>query len=125
MVQEPVLLDKQERAILVKAFREAFDRNGVTPIVISCDAVHVHLLARFPDEGIRTRVAVAKRHSTFRLKKCGRSGKVWARRCGVHPVRDRRHQVATFGYILKHKDKGALVWTFRQEQGSDLSMELL
>ena len=34
--------------------------------------------------------------------------------CRVLPVRDRRHQVNVFHYILKHRNQGAWTWDYRQ-----------
>jgi hypothetical protein len=36
--------------------------------------------------------------------------------CGVKPVKDRRHQVHAFRYVLEHAKQGAEVWSFRDSE---------
>ena len=83
-------------------------------IVLSLDAIHFHLLARFRDKQVRPLVARAKRHATYFLRARGHIGKLWSGKGKVTPVSDRKHQVNVFNYITRHADQGAWLWTFRQ-----------
>jgi hypothetical protein len=51
--------------------------------------------------------------SNFTAKDHGYRGKLWAVRCKVTPIEDRKHQLNTFYYILDHINEGAWVWDFR------------
>jgi hypothetical protein len=42
-------------------------------------------------------------------------GGIWGKACGVEPINDRAHQVNAFNYILKHRERGAFVWSFRDQ----------
>ena len=58
-------------------------------------------------------MGVAKRHAWFIARDRGWVGQLWAKRNHAEPIEDRRHQVNTFNSIVRHKEEGAWVWTFR------------
>ena len=76
--------------------------------------IHLHLLGRFPNPQVRPVVGRAKKHAYFELHDQGFVGHLWGNGSNVVPIKDRKHQLNVFGYIARHKDKGAWVWTFRE-----------
>ncbi len=48
------------------------------------------------------------------LESRGFVGRLWGNGSNVVPIKDRQHQLNVFGYIARHKDKNAWVWTFRE-----------
>jgi len=111
--KDPIYFDDAQRAAAGRALVEKLLQTGAELLVLSQDACHYHLLARFPDGEARRRVGVAKKHASHVLRTYGLEGRVWARRCRALPIRDRTHQLNTFHYIENHKTNGAWVWTFR------------
>ena len=111
MAEDAVSLNAAHREIAGKAMVAFLVARGFEVIVLSCDAIHFHLLSRFPDGDVRRQVGHAKVNASYRLRDAGRKGKVWALSCGVRPIADRPHQVRVFNYIREHKDVGAWVWT--------------
>jgi len=87
--------------------------QDVELIVLAINAIHYHLLARFPPSQVRQFVGRAKKHAYHVLRGHGHRGKLWAIRCHVLPITDRSHQVTAFEYIRGHGRKGAWVWTYR------------
>lgn len=114
MSREPVRLDRSQREVVVKSVVETLANRKVEVLCLALDGHHLHLLARFVRGNPRDEVGIAKRTSWNALREKGHAfpGGVWARSCGAHPIKDRKHQVATFRYILKHRSRGATVWTF-------------
>jgi REP element-mobilizing transposase RayT len=98
---------------------------GAETIASCVGAEHYHLLTRFLDADVRGRIGRAKKNASHILRAHGLPGTVWAKRCGVHPIQDRQHQVNVFQYILDHAQDGAWTWDYRKpvpplRGGSDL-----
>ncbi len=111
MTQPAVHLNDVERRIVLDAFVGSLKSDGVEVIAVAVDGHHFHVLLRCPERDPRQWVARAKGRSARRLIRDGRrTGKVWGIRCAVKPIMDRRHQVTTFWYILRHAEQGAAVW---------------
>lgn len=114
MKSSPVLLDDDEKRIAGQAMVEMLMDQGVELLVLSLDAVHCHLLARFGNLLSRQAVGRAKKHAYHILVDRGRQGRVWEKKCRTLPVRSRSHQLNVYQYILDHATKGAWVWTFKE-----------
>ena len=115
----PVRLSPSQRAIVGKAMVEMLTRQGIEVLALSMDAVHCHLLARFPDGRVRALVGRAKKHAAFQLHTCGHTAKVWERFSHAVPIADRAHQVSAFRYIANHAGNGAWAWTCRDTGNGD------
>lgn len=121
-------LMKRERVVLTPAAREAavallaksLQDDGVEVIAVCVGAKHWHVLARFspPDAPFvtadrrgRRLIGRAKGRSAVAMSKQGlvAPGGVWAARCRIKPVTDRKHQVRVVRYIAEHKKKGAAI----------------
>ena len=110
----PVHLDAERREIAGRALVEMLVMQEIEVLALCVDAVHFHLLARFPDGKVRPCVGRAKKHAYHCLRDRRHVGKLWGRLCHVKPVSDRSHQVKVFNYIRNHENKRAWVRTFRQ-----------
>jgi hypothetical protein len=109
----PVQLKPAQRELVGRALVEMLLKQEIELIVLAMGAVHLHLLARFPDKEVRRRVGRAKKHAYHLLLDEGFVGKLWERRANVVPIKDRQHQLNVFHYIVRHRDQGAWAWTFR------------
>ncbi len=115
--QAPVVLQPEWRPIVGAAIRDKLQTLGAQVLCVRMSANHLHLLAKMPDGNIpRLWVGQAK-HATFLGKAQGWTAKLWAVRCKVGPVEDRKHQVNVLYYILAHKREGAWTWSFRESPG--------
>jgi hypothetical protein len=71
----------------------------------------VHVLAKLPPtETPRHWMGLARKNATFAAHARGWQGNVWAKRGKEILIRDRRHQLAVYRYILRHASQGAWVW---------------
>lgn len=114
--QPAVVLPVEFRAAVGGAVVERLIQCGAQVLALSCSGQHVHLLAKMPGGEVpRQWVGRAKMHATFILRRLGWAGELWAVRSKIIPVRDRRHQLNVFNYVLDHATEGAWVWDFRQQ----------
>jgi len=109
----PIHFDPTQREIAANAMVEKLLADEIEAIALSIDDHHFHMLARFRDHRPRHWVGRAKMHSSMILRDYGLPGGAWAVGCRTLPIRDRRHQINVFNYIVKHRQQGAAVWTFR------------
>ncbi len=125
--QEPVRLDMEWREIVGGAVRERLIGLGSQVIAIGMSATHVHVQVQLPPAQARQWTGFAKRHAWFVARDRGWIGQLWAKRSRAEPIRDRKHQENTFAYIVRHRNEGAWVWTFRdglpESQKSQKSQE--
>ena len=112
--QLPVHLDAQQRGMAGRALVEMLLHQEIELLALSVDPIHFHLLGRFPDSEVRPKVGRAKKHAYFNLRDHGLQGTFWEDGSDVVPITGRRHQLNAFGYIGRHGDRGAWVWTFRE-----------
>lgn len=115
---QPVLLSKdQQKIVCHRLVHSLLDRDHRV-LIAGVGGMHAHLLVELPGDHVQARyeVGIAKKSASQAIRHLIK-GRVWARGCGLKPIRDERHQRNTFLYIQRHADKGAYVWTFRDEQG--------
>jgi len=115
MKRDPVRIAAELRQFIVNALAEKLTQDGIEVIVVSVDAKHFHILARFADHNPRHWVGRAKKHASHSVRQHGlrtEEGGLWAKRCHAEPIADRAHQVFAADYILKHFKKGAGIWRF-------------
>lgn len=115
MKHPPVRLTPSRRAVVGNAMVEMLVHQGIEVLALSMDAVHCHLLAKFPADHVRALVGRAKKHAAFQLRACGHTGKLWERFSHAAPIADRAHEVTAFRYIGNHTEKGVWAWTFRDD----------
>jgi hypothetical protein len=112
--QDPVRLEPNWWPIIGAAVRDKLIELGTRLLALSQGATHMHCLGKMPGGPVpREWVGRAKVASNFKAKEHGYTGKLWAVRCKVNPIKDRPHQINTFFYILNHIKEGAWVWDYR------------
>lgn len=115
MTQDVVRLSPEWRAVFGPALLEKLQEFGAQVLCVALSATHAHVLAKMPGGDVpRQWLGRAKMHATFTGKDRGWTGKLWAVRGKVNPIKDRQHQLNTFYYILRHVREGAWVWDFRK-----------
>lgn len=112
-----IVLDPLQREIAGYAIQKTLAKHSHTCLVLAVGGMHVHMLVELPDDLQMAKDAIgyAKISASMRLMK-DLPGKVWARRGNLKPIRDEEHHRNTFQYILDHREEGAWVWTFRDDQ---------
>lgn len=116
MKQPAVVLPPEWRKVVGEAVRDRLTQEGAQVLCVSVSGQHVHLLAKMPPALARHWVGLAKKHTTFVLHAAGWEGLVWAKRSKETSVKDRKHQLNVFHYILRHAEQGAWTWSFRDSQ---------
>ncbi len=106
--QPPVHLTALQRAIAGRAMVETLASQQIEVLVVSLDAIHFHVLGRFPGSQVRPVVGRAKKHAYFALHNHGFIGRLWGDGSNVVPIADRKHQLNAFDYITAHRAKGAV-----------------
>ncbi|WP_428938584.1 transposase [Fontivita pretiosa] len=115
MKRNPVRMMSELRTFVANSVAEKLRQDGIQALIVSVDATHVHVLARFPDHNPRHWIGRAKKHASHLVRQHGLridAGGLWAKRCHCDPIADRQHQLNTFRYILDHARRGARVWRF-------------
>jgi hypothetical protein len=109
--EPPVRIAAKWRPKIGRPLEEKLRRAGAFVLCIAVSSQHVHVLAKLP-LGAKPRIwmGLAKKHATFEVRKSGWQGKLWAKRGKELPVKNRRHQLKVYRYILDHRAQGAWVW---------------
>lgn len=113
MKDTAVSLDRSQRGIACREMAAKMLALHIELIALAVDDHHYHILARFPDHRPRLWVGRAKYHSSMVLRGAKSHARIWASGCRALPIRDRAHQRNAFNYIIRHRMRGAAVWTFR------------
>jgi hypothetical protein len=111
----PTVLTVEQREIVCLAIRERLAMLDVLVVCVAMGRCHGHVLAKFPLGDAREPIGVAKRHAWYCLREIGWSGRLWAKRCGVKSIHDRKHQLNVYRYILEHEREGAFVWAWHRD----------
>jgi len=113
----PVIFIPEQRALVGIALRDKLQSLGGFVLCFSVAGQHVHILVKLPAGLARSWMGNAKLHAWFELRdKCGWIGQMWGKRGKELSVRDRRHQLNVYRYILDHAKDGAWVWTWMDEK---------
>jgi hypothetical protein len=113
--QEPVAWTPEWRKIVGGALVARLQHLGAFVLCAAVSRQHVHILAKVPRRQARLWSGLAKKHAWFIARDHGWVGKMWGKRGKQAPVRDRRHQVNVYRYILDHKKEGAWVWCWKKK----------
>jgi REP element-mobilizing transposase RayT len=114
MKNPAVFLEQFARRIVCQAMVQELLSQQIELLALCVDDHHFHLLARFPDHQPRHWIGKAKRRASLAMQGYKKGERLWALKFRALPVNDRRHQINVFEYILRHKQQGAVVWTFRE-----------
>jgi hypothetical protein len=60
-----------------------------------------------------------KKYAWFEMRDKGWKTKLWGKRGKFLRVRDRKHQLNVFYYILRHGEQGAWVWYYTPPKDAD------
>lgn len=114
------LLPVECREIVSRKIRKTLENHFVQTLIISVGGMHVHLLAELPSDRKEAKrlIGIGKKSASQALSQ-QLPGRIWARDCGLKPILDEIHHRNTFQYILRHKEEGAYVWTFRDPFSSE------
>jgi REP element-mobilizing transposase RayT len=115
---EPVSLNSVQRETVGKALKERLDELDASVIAVSVSSQHIHILVKLPPTLVRTQVGDAKKHAWFTLRDTGWTTKLWGKRGKYLRIRDRKHQLNVYYYILRHAEQGAWVWHYVRGEGS-------
>ncbi|MBI1900138.1 MAG: hypothetical protein HYS13_03350 [Planctomycetia bacterium] len=110
MKHDVVMLPPPMRPIVGAALRDRLNGLGGLVACLAVGARHVHVLARMPLGRAKEFRAAAKRHAWFAARDAGWKEKLWGKRGKIVPIKDRRHQLNVFRYIVQHAKQGAWVW---------------
>jgi hypothetical protein len=121
MKRNRVELTPEQRELACMLMAEALHHHKVELIDICVSKKHWHCLARFCGldqennwkRSPRHLMGIAKKHSARVMSDEGHveRGGVWAVRCKVLPIRNRKHQLNVAKYIPDHAKKGAAVYS--------------
>jgi hypothetical protein len=112
--QEPVAWSPQWRAIVGGAVVARLQHLGAFVLCAAVSRQHIHILVKLPRQQARPWSGLAKKHAWFIARDQGWVGKMWGKRGKQDPVRDRRHQLNVYRYILDHEKQGAWVWCWNK-----------
>ena len=73
-------------------------------LVLSLDAIHFHLLGRFPNPAVRPMVGRAKKHAYFELHDQGFVGRLWGTGANVVPISDQKTPTERFRLHQRPQD---------------------
>jgi hypothetical protein len=105
------------------ALWQEFTRQGAWVLVIAVASQHVHVLVKLNRGQHRQLTGRAKRFATLALKERGWQGHLWGVRSKAVLIRDRRHQVNAFRYIVNHAREGAWVRIWKQEPNGPCAVD--
>jgi hypothetical protein len=114
--QEPVEWTPAWRGIVGGALVARLQHLGAFVLCAAVGRQHSHLLVKLPCDQARHWSGLAKKHVWFIARDRGWVGKMWGKRGKQIPVRDRRHQLNVYRYILDHAKEGACVWSWKKRQ---------
>ena len=114
--QEPVAWTPEWWALLGGALVGRLQQLGAFVLCAAVGRQHAHLLAKLPRRQARPWSGLAKKHAWFVARDRGWVGKLWGKRGKQGPVRDRRHQLNVYHYILDHVKEGAWVWCWTRKK---------
>jgi len=118
MKRDPEKIAGELRRFVVNAVAERLLQDSIQVLIVSVDACHLHVLARFPDHHPRHWIGLAKKHTSHSSRQQGlrdQPGGLWAKRCEAKPSADREHQLSAFNYIFDHHKRGGKLWRFDRD----------
>ena len=124
MKRDAVSLNLQEQQIVLDCFEDSLLMNEIPIAVMSVSATHAHILARFVRgrttlsgkpiaDPPRHYFGIARKRAARQLSDEGliSPGGVWSKSTTIVPIADERHFNNVLGYITRHEEEGAVIWT--------------
>jgi REP element-mobilizing transposase RayT len=113
---QPVILPYDLRTVGCDRIVQTLLSRKHRVLVLSVGGMHIHALAELPNDhaGSRHEIGVVKKSASQAISH-RITGNIWAKGCGLKPIRNEEHQRNTYLYIKRHIDEGSYLWTFRDE----------
>jgi hypothetical protein len=111
--QEPVEWTPDGRGMVGSALVSRLQELGAFVLCAAVARQHVHLLVKLPRAQARHWSGLAKKHAWFVARESGWTTKMWGKRGKQAPIKDRRHQLNVYRYIMNHAKEGAWVWCWK------------
>ncbi len=107
-----ITLDEQARTQIGLSIISHFQLLRQRLLALAVASWHVHLLARMSADScvVKSDIGRIKRTASLAVNET-LPGRVWARGCGLAPIRDEAHQRHAYHYILAHRLEKAWVWS--------------
>ena len=109
-----VMMSQAMRETVGILFLQSLQKAQVRVLALAVAGCHLHTLVELPTDPQQARriIGRCKEQVTRKLQRPD-GGKFWASGGKFQPIRDEKHHRATYDYILRHRDEGAWVWTYR------------
>jgi len=114
----PVILTQPQRVIVGDTLRRRLEELNSTVACFTISGQHAHVLVKLPPSETRILIGEAKKTAWFAMREAGFPERLWAKRPKCDPVKDRRHQLNVYHYILRHEAEGAYVWKYSDAYGA-------
>ena len=124
MRRDTVSLNIQQQQIVLDCFEDSLLMNEVPIAIMSVSATHAHILVQFIRgrktlsgkpiaDPARHYFGIARKRAARQLSDEGliAPGGVWSKSTTIVPIEDERHFNNVLGYITRHKEEGAIIWT--------------
>ncbi|MBB6430552.1 transposase [Algisphaera agarilytica] len=112
--RQATVIPSHLRETVGRTFVDHLRRLNHRLLVISVSGMHAHLLVELPKAFGTADHEIGRCKQAVALRVRGQiDQKLWAKGCGVKPIRDAGHQRNTLAYIERHGHEGAWVWSFR------------
>jgi hypothetical protein len=111
MQRDPVRIDVATAELVLGHVVKSL-HNDQQPVRVAClNDRHLHTLVRVDDHRVRHWVGRAKDRAAHAASSAGvvAEGGIWAKRCGVKPIREKMHLQRVIKYIADHIHEGAVV----------------
>ncbi len=114
---QPVDLPPEVRPLIGQTFVCKLKELGYRAIAICVDHWHVHFLAELPIDikQAKTIVGQCKGLASHKVKD-RLPGRIWAGGGSFELIKTQAHHRRAFEYIVRHREQGAWVWTYRDTE---------
>ena len=124
MSRDAVSLNVQQQQIVLNCFEDSLLINEIPIVIMSVSPTHAHILVQFfrgrttlsgkpIADPARHYFGIARKRAARQLSEKGliAPGGVWSKSTTIVPISDKRHFDNALGYIIRHKEEGAIIWT--------------
>ena len=114
---DPVLLSKDLRPLIVKAFVDRLMKESFEVLTLTCSETHIHCLSKLPSDLPTTKDLVGR----CKRNACGAvhhilPGPLWSAGGSYKPIRNYDHHKNAYDYITTDQEPGTFVWTYKAEE---------
>lgn len=113
--RDPVRIDFEFRAEIVRSFVLKLRKLQLSVITVSISRKHLHALVDLPSNPREARKEIGKCKQASSLE-CRIEGRVWSEGGKYEPIRDKAHLHNTYHYIRGKQERGTVVWSHRPDE---------